>query len=77
MHYLIKHKLNTDTCRSKVGEKEEEQTIQVNAAKTLALIHNRVAYRIFFMGGGHTLVRPLRGLVAYSPRKFFIFYVGL
>lgn len=40
MHYLIKHKLNTDTGRSKAGEKEEEQTIQVNAAKTLALIHN-------------------------------------
>ena len=24
----------------------------------------------FFMGGGHTLVRPLGGLVACSPRKF-------
>ena len=31
----------------------------------------------FFMGGGHTLVRPLEGLVACSPRIFFIFYVGL
>ena len=31
----------------------------------------------FFMGGGHTLVRPLGGLVACSPRKFFVFYVGL
>ena len=29
------------------------------------------------MGGGHTLVRSLRGLVACSPIKFFIFNVGL
>ena len=29
----------------------------------------------FFMGGGHTLVRPLRGLVACSPIKVFIFYI--
>ena len=28
-------------------------------------------------GGGHTLVRPLGGLVACFPRKFFVFYVGL
>ena len=34
-------------------------------------IQCRVAYRIFFMGGTHTLVRPLGGLVACSPRKIF------
>ena len=34
-------------------------------------IVSRVAYRIFYGGGGggHTLVRPLGGLVACSPRK--------
>ena len=37
---------------------------------------SRVAYRIF-LWGGHTLVRPLGGLVACSPRKLFVFYVGL
>ena len=38
---------------------------------------SRVAYRIFFMGGGHTLVWPLGDLVACSPRKCFVFYVRL
>ena len=28
-------------------------------------------------GGGHTLVRPLGGLVGCSPRNFFVFYVRL
>ena len=28
-------------------------------------------------GGAHTLVWALGGLVACSPRKFFVFYVGL
>ena len=39
----------------------------------------RVAYRIFFMGGGGGthISAASRGLVACSPRKFFVFYIGL